>query len=548
MATLRNKRKFAAVTRETQEENPRNGQSRNTSVPRINEEYITQVSEEIEGRITKKLSQEFNRIESRIADALSKLDELLSNQQIQTHSKTVPGTFRNTNVENQGTNEDDSQSDPHPEAGIFRGQTTQNSGPKDCRDMVTGTTGEIRHCRDMVTGATREIRQCRDMVTGATREIRQGRDMVTGATGVQGEVRYRPDMVRGASEEVRNGLDMVTTVQEDIPYCSSGNSSGKQKTARSTSQPQFRSENTPAKIEADQILLALQPTNSNSSNVNNNSNRISKLPKSLTTTMPTFDGKSEKIELFEDLFQTSLKIHNQLTEENKINYFHSLMRGDALQTFKNISSPNRENLTEILTVFRRKYVKPQSMATAKHKFQQLVFNQANQKLIDFLDELQKLAKDAFGVAAQAIIDQFIYAKMPPHLKKSINQAHLENGTYEQIVTHLERELELQRLEYPDETQMNTVMHRQQIEGNPDNAGNINSDTNDSNPNNIESDRESRTLYPPCETCGKTNHSTERCYVGANAANRPLPWKNKPQEQDAHDSITGCVQATAQHFN
>ena len=79
------------------------------------------------------------------------------------------------------------------------------------------------------------------------------------------------------------------------------------------------------------------------------------------------------------------------------------------------------------------------MATARHKFQQLVFNPANQKLIDFLDELQKLAVDEFRVAAQAIIDQLIYAKLPPHLKKSINQARLENGTYEQIVTHLERE-------------------------------------------------------------------------------------------------------------
>ena len=489
------------------EEHSRNGQSRNTSTSRINEEYVTQVSEEIEGRITKKLSQEFNRIESRISDALSKLDEFLSNQQIQTHSKAVPGTFRNTNVENQGTNEDDSQSDPHPEAGIFRGQTTQNSGPKEGRDMVTGATREIRQCRDMVTGVTGEICQCPDMLTG-----------------IQGEIRYRPDMVTGDSEEVHNDRDMVTAVQEEIPYCSSGISSGKQKKARSTSQPQFRSENTPATIEADQILLALQQlaTNSNSANVNNNSNRISKLPKSLTTTMPTFDGKSEKFELFENLFQTSLKIHNQLTEEDKINYFHSLMRGDALQTFKNISSPNRENLTEILTVFRRKYVKPQSMATAKHKFQQLVFNPANQKSIDFLDELQKLAKNAFGVDAQAIIEQFIYAKMPPHLKKSINQAHLENGTCEQIVTHLERELELNSLEYPDETQMNTVMYKQQIDGNPDNAGNINSDANNSNPNNNKNDRKSRTLYPPCETCGKTDHSTERCYVGANAANRPLP--------------------------
>ena len=138
MATLRNKRKLAAVTRETQEEHARNGQSRNTSVLRINEEYITlnisQVSEEIEGTVSKKRSQEFSRTESRILGALSKLDEFLLNQQIRTHSETVPGTFRNTNVENQGTNEDNSQSNPHPETSIFGSQTTQNFGPKDCLD------------------------------------------------------------------------------------------------------------------------------------------------------------------------------------------------------------------------------------------------------------------------------------------------------------------------------------------------------------------------------------------------------------------------------
>ena len=98
------------------------------------------------------------------------------------------------------------------------------------------------------------------------------------------------------------------------------------------------------------------------------------------------------------------------------------------------------------------------MATAKHNFQQLVFNPAQQKSIDFLDDFQKMAKDAFRVAAQAIIEQFIYAKIPPNLKKSINQAHLKNGTYEQIVTHLEKEVELNSLEFPDETQMNTVTH------------------------------------------------------------------------------------------
>ena len=117
MATLRNKRKLAAVTTETQEEYSRNGQSGNTSVPRINEEYITQVSEEIEGRVTKRLSQEFSGTESRILGALSKLDKFLLNPQIRTHSGTVPGTFQNTNVENQEPNEDRSQDDPHPKVG-----------------------------------------------------------------------------------------------------------------------------------------------------------------------------------------------------------------------------------------------------------------------------------------------------------------------------------------------------------------------------------------------------------------------------------------------
>ena len=37
------------------------------------------------------------------------------------------------------------------------------------------------------------------------------------------------------------------------------------------------------------------------------------------------------------------------TEEDKLKCIHSLLRGDALKTFKNITSPDRENLRETLT-------------------------------------------------------------------------------------------------------------------------------------------------------------------------------------------------------
>ena len=351
--------------------------------------------------------------------------------------------------------------------------------------MATGVTEQIGNRHDMVTGGHKESLCGHDMLTGVIEETHNDHDMMT---RVLKESLCGHDMVTGVvQEEIRYHPHMVTAVQEEIPYCSPSTSSGKQKKARSTSQPPFRSENTPAKIEADQVLLTLQQlaSSSRSANINNNINKISILPKSLTTTIPTFDGKSEKFELFEYFFQTSLKIHNQLTEEDKINYFHSLMRGDALQMFENNSSRNRKNLTEILTVFRRKYAKPHSIATAKHKFQQLVFNPVNQKLNDFLDELQKFAKDAFGVAAQAIIDQFIYAKMPPQLKKSINQAHLENGTYEQVITHLKRELELNGLEAPHELQINTVSH---------NTANTNADR----------------LKTPCHHCKKPGRYRNQC--------------------------------------
>ena len=543
---MRNKRKLAAVSRETPE-GSRSSRGQTVLDPELTQDYISQISEEIEGRVTKKLFKEFSKTESRILGALSKLDEFLLNPQVRTCSVAVLGTSRNANSENREIHGDRSLDDPYPEVGYFPHHSGQLNSPE--RETIS--------------------------------------HMVT---------ENYPHMVTGCQKEIRHNSHTMTATQEKIPYCSPTTSSGKQKKARSTSQPQFRSENTPATIEADQILLAPQQlaTNSNSANFNDNISRIWKLPKTLTTTMPTFDGKSEKFELFEDLFQTSLKIHNQLTQEDNINYFHSLMRGDALQTFKNITTSNRENLRGILTVFRRKYVKPQSMPTAKHKFQRLVFNPANQKLIDFRDELQKLAKDAFGVAAQAIIEQFIYAKMPPHLKESINQEHLENGTYEQIVSHLESELELNGLETPDEIPINTVTQQapqqnsskpeptchhckkpghyqnqcRQLKREKDQTRNNtivptitmvvpnNKTANNTKANNINNqrDRRPRPVFPPCERSGRTNHSTEKCYLGANAANRPPPRNRRPerqnqnQQRNAQSNSDGNAQSAAQTLN
>ena len=134
MATLRNKRKLAASNKENCEEHPRINLACNSIVARLQEDYITQISEEIVGRITKKLSQEFSRTASRILVAPSHLDDFFSNSLIQGDSGTAPETSRNKLGTNQGTNEDDSQMNPHLEVSVSQSPTTPNSGPDDTDD------------------------------------------------------------------------------------------------------------------------------------------------------------------------------------------------------------------------------------------------------------------------------------------------------------------------------------------------------------------------------------------------------------------------------
>ena len=133
MAT-RNKRKLAALNKENCEEHPGSNLAQNSTAPRSQEDYITQVSEEIEGRVTKKLSQEFSRSKNRLLGALARLDDFLMNPLLQGQSGITPETSRNVLSINQGTNEDDSQSDPHPEAGPL------TSGREERRD--THYTGD----------------------------------------------------------------------------------------------------------------------------------------------------------------------------------------------------------------------------------------------------------------------------------------------------------------------------------------------------------------------------------------------------------------------
>ena len=183
--------------------------------------------------------------------------------------------------------------------------------------------------------------------------------------------------------------------------------------------------------------LALWPGTSHgdrTSRTNPEKQTITELPKSLTSGVPIYYSKCENFKLFADLFQRNRRIHNQVIDENNRNYNQDLMRGDALQTFRKNQQPHPKKFgcnygsvsQETREVPFRTYGKTQWLETH--------LQPGKPKLIDFLNEFQKLEEDAFRIVTQVIKNK----SWPPKCfqtwrkqcsRSTLNKEHLNNSPY-----------------------------------------------------------------------------------------------------------------------
>ena len=137
-------------------------------------------------------------------------------------------------------------------------------------------------------------------------------------------------------------------------------------------RPKIRSQSQPASIERPAVARTLFGAEKNDST-------LLPMPKALTGSLPTFDGKSEKFELFEDLSATILKcIH--ISRKSKKQTTFSLLRGDALQAFCNIEDSKKDSLEEKMTIFKRRFGDYLSKANTRCEWDAHRFDPSTQKL------------------------------------------------------------------------------------------------------------------------------------------------------------------------
>ena len=139
-----------------------------------------------------------------------------------------------------------------------------------------------------------------------------------------------------------------------------------------------------------------------------------------------------------------------------------------------------------------------------------------------------------------MIDSLLYAKLPPKLTRSVNMARLENATYEEIVTHLESELELDGLEEGDDipvptmstaptaTRPGTGLFPSGIDPNITcnyckKPGHVKTDCRKRKRKEEQrrnDGQDTKKKYPKCPICDKSNHPAEQCWKGAGAHLKP----------------------------
>ena len=223
-----------------------------------------------------------------------------------------------------------------------------------------------------------------------------------------------------------------------------------------------------------------------------------KLPQ---THVPNFRGQKDKFVEFEHLLNHLSPLANKITEENKLHFFQSLLRDEAIENWQSIQITPLTTLKDVLDLFRKEFAKEDLKEVARYKWDQARYDPTTETFGDFLKSLKKTAKQAFKNEADKVIKMFLFGKLPVENQQELTMANKAESSHEEIKTYLMRKYHYQQYTSP-QTQIQPF--------NAVTSSNPSLLTTTKPATTTTSQPERKRFEGQCFYCGKTGHRKTEC--------------------------------------
>ena len=259
--------------------------------------------------------------------------------------------------------------------------------------------------------------------------------------------------------------------------------------------------------------------------------------KLLQTHVPNFRGSTDKYNEFEHLLLNHFRpIANKITEEDKIHSFQCLLRDEAIDFWQTITINPTTTLQEVLQLFRKEFAKEDMREVARYKWNEAKYDPTTQTFGDFLKNLKKIAKQAYGHEADKCIKMFLFGKLPIEIQQELTMANKEDSSPEEIKTYLLRKYQYQNvLQQPAATYQ---PFNQMSDNNPKRDF-TRSDQSQPKP-------DIKRFDGKCFYCGKQGHRIQECRGRqrdeANGINKPdtiQPIKRQDEDEPKYNPKLVC---------
>ena len=157
------------------------------------------------------------------------------------------------------------------------------------------------------------------------------------------------------------------------------------------------------------------------------------------TQVPTFKGQKRRYNEIEHLLLNHIRrFQNKITREEKLQFFTSLLKEDAIEFCQTIRVTSDTTLREVPQLFLKENARVHFNKVSPNRWDQLEYDPRHKSSSGFLKHLKKTAKQAFDPKANEYVKAFLFGKLPVAIQNDFSVAGQRDAIVDEIKDYLQQ--------------------------------------------------------------------------------------------------------------